>query len=1007
VTQVTPEYTQSFENPGPVAYEIGGIATYYWFADNRSSGGANIYGYFGDPSADGALKTTVHRDYTDPEGEIGEVSGLAFEEDNNMLYVADTAKNRILSYPRVNPSLPADQVTYGSVGQTPTPVSDSGAAAGSGLGEFDGVRGITTRGWGTDPQLIVSDLHNARLQVFDSGPTGLSNPQAFTKPSWDPDDIEPQDVAIGLDGRIYVAMLGGPNTIEVFDADFNDLGGFGNPLDAGYYNQIDIDPISGLIFGSKSARVDVLSQESQEILGSYAHTSFAEPAPIFPDSGARMVKYMTVVEGAKRLYMNRYNPNSPTEPADPKPAQAYTLSADPTCTPEVPFISAASGTTTTFSPNCTDANGAPVEEFSVQSATRGSVAPTAGLDEIAVTAPTDGSGMASFNYRVTTMNGKSTLYNQKVVMSADSKIADEIFPGRNTSMVNFPDLAYAEGVGGLAKYIWVADSDGNQTILRGYNQISNDFDGDDSDPIAEINCTGIGELGGEITGIEYLPNQNFLLVADADNGRLVLFPRQNDDSDPVDCDNAIQIFSVGGHTLSAGRGLAGTNAGEVYMSIDDADPQGGVIRFSLDHLGAATFLGYSNATDFQPNQIAIGGGRVFSVLDSTGVIDVRNPDLSTASIGPLSSGSGGDFISLSVQANTNRLFAMKANELSVFSTTTGTLLGKTDGIYFGGNGISVTTIENYQGAAIFTGTDVELRDIWLNPNPICNLAAPLNVTVGSSVTFVPTCTDQDNSTVREFSVTNAQTRGTAAPTPALDAITYVAGASTGQDDIAYSVQTQDGQSVVKHQAVNVVAPAVADPPAEKPVVRETTNLQLDSGDVYIKIPGSNEFVKLTKDMLIPVGTIIDAREGKAHLTLANADGTTYDGIFWEGIFQVIQGSGSNPITTMKLRDDLVAKASGFATARTSAELERSFYVYTAKKRGKKKNGLWGDAKGKFRTTGKGGSAAVRGTRWYVANYANGSLFKVSRGVVEIDPIRGKNFKLKAGKQFFIFYKRGD
>jgi hypothetical protein len=173
----------------------------------------------------------------------------------------------------------------------------------------------------------------------------------------------------------------------------------------------------------------------------------------------------------------------------------------------------------------------------------------------------------------------------------------------------------------------------------------------------------------------------------------------------------------------------------------------------------------------------------------------------------------------------------------------------------------------------------------------------------------------------------------------------------------------------------------------------------------VKVPGSSEFVKLTEGMLVPIGTVIDAREGKALLTLANKDGSLYDGIFWDGIFQVIQGSGDKPVTTMKLRDDLVAKASDFATARSAAELERSLFAYTAKKRGKKKNGLWGDGKGKFKTSGKGGSAAVRGTRWYVANYANGTLFKVSKGSVTIDPIRGKNFTLKAGKSFFIFYKK--
>jgi hypothetical protein len=187
-------------------------------------------------------------------------------------------------------------------------------------------------------------------------------------------------------------------------------------------------------------------------------------------------------------------------------------------------------------------------------------------------------------------------------------------------------------------------------------------------------------------------------------------------------------------------------------------------------------------------------------------------------------------------------------------------------------------------------------------------------------------------------------------------------------------------------------------------VRQTANLTLDSGDVFVKLPGSDQYVKLTKDMQIPIGTVIDARGGKAHLTFANGDGTTQDGIFWEGIFQVLQGSGKNPITTMKLRDDLVNSANAAIAISTLSSADPFEGARIARKRGKKKNGLWGDAHGKFRTTGKGGSAAVRGTRWYVANYAYGTLFRVTRGVVTVDPIRGKNFRLKAGKQFFIYFK---
>jgi hypothetical protein len=338
--------------------------------------------------------------------------------------------------------------------------------------------------------------------------------------------------------------------------------------------------------------------------------------------------------------------------------------------------------------------------------------------------------------------------------------------------------------------------------------------------------------------------------------------------------------------------------------------------------------------------------------------------------------------------------------------STGTLLGTATGFDWGGENQSVAAIENYQQLAITTSGIVPALSLWANPNPICAPDATISVEAGASVTFTPNCADMDDSTLKEFRVTNTQTRGSATTTTNYGAIKYTAGSAVGQDDVAFRVQTQDGLSVEKHQLINVKA-ATPPPADEKPVVRESTNLTLDSGDVYIKVPGSDQFVKLTADTLVPVGTIIDATNGKAHITMANQDGSTYDGVFWDGVFQVLQGSGANPITTMKLRDDLVGKAS---TARASlslasADVAGSFKAWTSRRRGKKKNGLWGDGHGKFRTSGKGGSAAVRGTRWYVADYQYGSLFKVSRGVVTVDPIRGKNFPLKAGKQFFIFYKK--
>jgi hypothetical protein len=71
------------------------------------------------------------------------------------------------------------------------------------------------------------------------------------------------------------------------------------------------------------------------------------------------------------------------------------------------------------------------------------------------------------------------------------------------------------------------------------------------------------------------------------------------------------------------------------------------------------------------------------------------------------------------------------------------------------------------------------------------------------------------------------------------------------------------------------------------------------------------------------------------------------------------------------------------------------------KKGKKKNKLWGDAHGKFHTSGSGGSASVRGTKWMVEDFSNGTLFKVARGVVDVrDFGLHKTVTLKIGDSYF-------
>jgi hypothetical protein len=62
--------------------------------------------------------------------------------------------------------------------------------------------------------------------------------------------------------------------------------------------------------------------------------------------------------------------------------------------------------------------------------------------------------------------------------------------------------------------------------------------------------------------------------------------------------------------------------------------------------------------------------------------------------------------------------------------------------------------------------------------------------------------------------------------------------------------------------------------------------------------------------------------------------------------------------------------------------------------------LWGDGDGKFRSTGKYSSAAVRGTIWQVADRCDGTLTKVRKGSVTVrDFIRKRNVVVKAPKSY--------
>ena len=181
------------------------------------------------------------------------------------------------------------------------------------------------------------------------------------------------------------------------------------------------------------------------------------------------------------------------------------------------------------------------------------------------------------------------------------------------------------------------------------------------------------------------------------------------------------------------------------------------------------------------------------------------------------------------------------------------------------------------------------------------------------------------------------------------------------------------------------------PPLPPPVAGKTVNVKPVSGKVTIKRRGSKRFVTLTAAAQIPVGSSIDTRRGRITITAAQGKGKTASADFYDGLFKLTQTKGTKPIATLKLIEKLsCAKAKRATTA--------------AKK--KKKRKLWGDGKGRFRTTGQYSSATVRGTRWLTQDQCGSTLTRVVRGVVTVrDLVKRKTVTVRAGKRYTARAKR--
>ena len=173
-----------------------------------------------------------------------------------------------------------------------------------------------------------------------------------------------------------------------------------------------------------------------------------------------------------------------------------------------------------------------------------------------------------------------------------------------------------------------------------------------------------------------------------------------------------------------------------------------------------------------------------------------------------------------------------------------------------------------------------------------------------------------------------------------------------------------------------------------PVSGEKVKGGSEHGSVKVKVPGSDKLVDLEKGADIPMGSLVDARNGSVRLTAPGGQWAVFSG----SLFQVSRSSGGRrPVTTLKLR------GGDFSSCGVS---KPAAYVAARRRAGKPVRGLWAHGKGNFRTRGRNGAATVRGTTWYTADTCKGTLVKVKHGKVAVrDFGRRISVLVRAGEHY--------
>jgi len=162
----------------------------------------------------------------------------------------------------------------------------------------------------------------------------------------------------------------------------------------------------------------------------------------------------------------------------------------------------------------------------------------------------------------------------------------------------------------------------------------------------------------------------------------------------------------------------------------------------------------------------------------------------------------------------------------------------------------------------------------------------------------------------------------------------------------------------------------------------------------VKLPGSNTYVPLSQVKDLPPGTSVDV-SGNAAVQLSDPSNK-------QMIFFGVADNVPSIFTIAGNKGGVVQLVLSGGSFGACGNRTLSSVAAKAKKPVRR---LWGSGKGRFTTKGKFASATVRGTEWLVADYCNGTLVSVRKGLVSVqDLVRNKTKLVSAGHSYFAASK---